>query len=240
MNENYFDCTKSMKLLSGVKPKLGLYCWSRWLSLPLFIVAFFMMTYTASAQLVYQGVVPVQSPKGGFAVDGNAYANHLTDGVGDWFYVVSTHPGLGEGLIGIDGFPLDSTMTTFYRDSLSGDPDYSIFLEKSKINENPITYNIGQGNVPNKNEIQNVGVHFTWGDPDVTGVGEGGDPFYSFATDLWCLFAADREVTNGSSYIDFEFLQKTLTLNGDGTFTTIGLDGGRTVNDLLVTVELTN
>ena len=37
------------------------------------------------AQLVYQGVAPVQSPTGGFAVDGDAFADTLINGEGDWF-----------------------------------------------------------------------------------------------------------------------------------------------------------
>ena len=74
---------------------------------------------------------------------------------------------------------------------------------------------------------------------------------------MWCLFAGDRQVTNGSSYIDFEFLQAPLTITGavfgaadpltgiapitggSGGFTTLGTQGGRTVGDILLTIEFT-
>ena len=74
---------------------------------------------------------------------------------------------------------------------------------------------------------------------------------------MWCLFAGDRQVTNGSSYIDFEFLQKSLTITGatfgpidpltgvatisggSGKFISEGTQGGRTVGDILVTIEFT-
>src|SRR5258706_2963806 len=54
------------------------------------------------------------------------------------------------------------------------------------------------------------------------------------------MVAADRLFTKGDAYIDFEFLQNTLTINPGGTFTSLGPDGGRTVNDFILTLELTN
>ena len=35
--------------------------------------------------------------------------------------------------------------------------------------------------------------------------------------DIWAAWACDREVTSGSSYIDFEFLQEPLYMITDGT-----------------------
>ena len=83
-------------------------------------------------------------------------------------------------------------------------------------------------------------VHFSFGSPLVLPPdGEpAGDP-----ADLWIMFAADREVTNGSSYIDFELLQETLDRTGEtsGGFTTDApaSTGGRTVGDILITLEFT-
>jgi len=165
----------------------------RWLFLLFVFAALSMTNITTTAQVVYQGVAPVQTPIGGFAIDGDAFSNTPIVNVGDWFYEAG---GTGGAILDANGDPI-YPLTTFYVDALSGDPDLTTFLSSNKIDHHPNTYEWGEGNVPNKNEIQNVGFHFTYGD----GVGSSLD-------DLWCLFAADREVTNGSSYIDFEFLQK--------------------------------
>ena len=39
---------------------------------------------------------------------------------------------------------------------------------------------------------------------------------------------------------DFEFFQETVTADPDFGFSTAGLDGGRTENDILLTVEYVN
>ncbi|WP_163325619.1 hypothetical protein, partial [Draconibacterium mangrovi] len=250
MRENYEKDAESIQGLPHWLKTLNR-CWRLCYVLPLLIIMALIST-TTTAQQVYLGTAPVQTPVNGFAVDANAYANYVPGdtigepdfGVaGDWFYVphwpefppfdTVLWEGPGRGILRFDG-PIYPDMTTVYVDSISGDPDYTTFLEKTKIDENPNTYTWGEGNVPPKNEIQNVAVHFTYGDPAL-----GGDP-----DDLWCLFAADRMVTNGSSYIDFEFLQDSLLMttnaDGDGIFTSEGPDFGRNVGDLLVTVELTN
>jgi len=203
--------------------------------LPFVFMALMFEFNTANAQL--QGLAPVQTPTGGFAVDGDAFANtpapFMTYGnnTGDWFRDIINYPGTGGGLFNPDGTVIDSTRTFFLQDVWSAD-DPTIFTSSNKINDDPNTYTWGMGTSPNKNEIQNVGVHFTHGSAAL-----GGNP-----SDLWCLFAGDRQVTNGSSYIDFEFLQKTLTMTGttSGGFSSLGTQGGRTVGDLLVTIEFVN
>ncbi|MEO7514601.1 MAG: hypothetical protein ABIW93_02230 [Verrucomicrobiota bacterium] len=56
---------------------------------------------------------------------------------------------------------------------------------------------------------------------------------------VWAVIAADRLSTSGDSYIDFEFLQSPLTLNGNGTITSSGSNGGRSTNDILLSVGFT-
>ncbi|QED38152.1 T9SS type A sorting domain-containing protein [Antarcticibacterium arcticum] len=201
-----------------------------------------------------RGVAPVQTPLGGFAVDGNAYVNLPVSGDldgGDLFFERGTndntaYPG---GLFRADYFqnppvPLGNGVFTdvtnpdlfvhpntfLFRDDITNN-DPTIFTSTNKINDNPNTYTWGPGSSPNKNEIQSALAHFTWGDPELDG-----NP-----GDLWMIFAADREVTNGSSYIDFEILQNTLTKIGttSGSFESAGPDGGRTIGDILVTIEFT-
>ena len=163
----------------------------------------------------------------------------LTANIGDWF----AYPGGTGGAVfpanyalpnggdfeGVINFA-NEDMTYFFRDDISNN-DPTIFLGSNKINDDPETYEWGAGSSPNKNEIQTAVAHFTYGDAAL-----GGDP-----DDLWVIFAADRQVTNGSSYIDFEFLQNSLTRTGtsSGTFVSEGPDMNRTVGDVLVTIEFT-
>ncbi|MGY5847514.1 hypothetical protein ACW6QP_08840 [Salegentibacter sp. HM20] len=206
-----------------------------------------------------RGLAPVQTPKGGFAVDGNAYVNLPVPGDiagGDLFFErlapsppasINADPG---GLFGPTFFQNPVTLGTgeftheshpniliypnsfLFRDDITNN-DPTIFTSSNKINDDPRTYTWGAGSSPNKNEIQNAFAHFTFGDPVKF---EGAKD-----SDLWMIFAADREVTNGSSYIDFEILQNRLVREGttSGTFSSEGIDGGRTLNDILVTIEFT-
>ncbi|WP_205461980.1 HYR-like domain-containing protein, partial [Mangrovibacterium lignilyticum] len=220
-----------------------------------------------------QGIAPVMAPTNGTAIDGNAYANHVfgeTDNTsgfpqnygtaGDIFYWDLVYPGEGGGVFDIlqiaappyfdvseNSYPgvNDYTVVRYIDDITNKDP--TIFIGSNKIDDNPNTYEWGVGSNPNKNEIQNAGVIFTRGNPGIQGInGEWGNP-----DDLWVSWAADRQVTNGSSYIDFEFLQMPFYMD------TVGQDnggyyygkfvsdadpatGGRTPGDILVTVEFTN
>ncbi|MFE3871228.1 T9SS type A sorting domain-containing protein [Flavobacterium sp. ZS1P70] len=257
---------------------LGLRSSSHWLTLPFIVFVMLLTGYTANAQNI-QGVVPVQYPLTGSGVDGDAFAhtpdftNSLYIGTGDLFD--NLDPTIaGHGLIN----PL--TGEVFYKPSLTGpqsipvtyqlkDPyqnDPTIFTSSNKINDNPGTYTWGAGSSPPKNEIQNCGVHFSYGRAGkIGGRSTDGINFVTpggvagSSTDLWCLFAGDRQTINGSSYIDFEFLQAPLTITGavygppdpfsnvapitggSGGFVTgaPASTGGRTPGDILVTIEFT-
>ena len=194
------------------------------------------------SQNVVQGTVPVQTPLTGFGVDGDAYAGTPVSTVGDWFFANIDDPSTANpgGIFRKD--PINNTLvpvyplTYFLQDDLAlkGATDNTIFTSTNKINDNPNTYTWGPGNIPPKDEMENVGVHFTYGSSALGGNED----------DLWCLFTADRAVTNGDSYIDFEFLQsdihRTGVEAGSGGFSSAGPDGGRTIGDLLITVEFNN
>ncbi|MGO4817957.1 T9SS type A sorting domain-containing protein [Flavobacterium sp. W22_SRS_FP1] len=250
--------------------------------LPFIFMAIMTVGYTVDAQNI-QGIAPVETPKLGFGVDGNAWAHepisNIYLNVGDWFdYLYNTDASHLEnhGLFTTDGNLLYKPLTQpgppapaviqpvpvtyFLKDPYTSDP--TIFTKSNKINDNPKTYTWGSGSSPNKNEIQNAAAHFSYGDSTIRS-GDGTGP-YGSPDDLWCLFAADRQVINGSSYIDFEFLQAPLKLTGDvqygsvdpltnirpiiggsggfsSGFTPGELDatGGRTPGDILVTIEFT-
>ncbi|HSQ46702.1 MAG TPA: hypothetical protein VLM44_07250, partial [Lutibacter sp.] len=174
------------------------------------------------------GTVPVLTPIGGFGVDGDAYANTPLPDIGDWFYN-PLYPGSGGSLFNPDGSVKDPTRTFFLQDDW-GTFDGTTFLTSTKIDMDPNDYEWGPANnLLAKDDMQNVGAHFAFSGPNETG-------------DLWCIFAADRQVVKGDAYIDFEFLQKSLTMTGttNGGFESAGTDGGRTVGDLLVTLIFTN
>jgi hypothetical protein len=218
-----------------------------WCTFPLILITLFLPNHESYAQSI-QGIVPVQTPVGGSGVEGDALAHYppatVYESVGDLFDLV--HPTGTHGVLDFTtGQLLYPGFTFFLQDPFENDP--TIFTLANKINDNPNTYTWGAGNNPNKNEIQNAGCHFSYGDPAL-----GGN-----VNDLWCLFAGDREVTEGSSYIDFEFLQNSLTITGavygpfnpstgvapiiggSGTFVTQGPHNGRTVGDVLITIEFT-
>ncbi len=235
--------------------------------LPFIFMAIAMTSFSASAQFIGIGKAPVKTPAGGFGIDGDANAHFPAgyENVGDWF---DPNNEFNHGLLDRNtGAILEEYRgkTFIIKDRYLD--DLTIFTSSNKINDNPNTYTWGPGSSPNKDEIQNVGVHFTYGDPNLFVFPATIPPTQGKASDLWCLFAGDRQVTNGSSYIDFEFLQKGLRIEGaqyaaydpisglpiinpatgvaeiiggSGKFVSDGTSGGRTLGDLLVTIEFTN
>ena len=188
-----------------------------------------------------QGVAPVITPLIGFGVDGDALANFPTPGpfsqAGDWFSD-PLYPGPGTTLFNMatpDPYDMTYPLSIHYNDPWEG-VDPTIFTKSSKIYDPyDTTFTWGGGHVPNKNEINNASAHFTWGNPAIGGI----------ATDLWCIFAADRMVNNGDAYIDFEFLQNPVMMvyNADSTagyFQGYGPDKTRTVGDIVITIQFEN
>ncbi|KIA86136.1 hypothetical protein OA85_00125 [Flavobacterium sp. AED] len=220
------------------------------------LAAILMISYTANAQNIL-GRAPVLAPKGGFGVDGNAFvkfpgppadnptwgdflfenqAAPVTANPGGIFVPIPPPYNYPDGPLPPEFYVYPNTV--FFRDNITTS-DPTTFTSSNKIDDVVSSYTWGVGSSPDKNEIQNAIAHFTYGDPVL-----GGN-----SADLWLIFAADRQVTNGSSYIDFEILQKPLTMTTTGTdskgfafgtFTSAaGTPSGRTVNDLLITIEFT-
>ena len=171
----------------------------RWILWPFAILAVLLMSSTVYGQGGnVQGKAPTVYPPGGFGVDGDALANFPTPqylNVGDWFSSLE-YPGTGGTIFNMstpDPFDLNYPMSWHWNDPWEG-KDTTVFTTANKINDDPNTYKWGEGNVPQKNEINNATVQFSFGDP-----AQGSDPDH-----LWCIFAADRMVNNGDSYIYFE------------------------------------
>src|ERR1043165_8358366 len=184
----------------------------------------FLVLNAAIASAVSTGTAPVNPPTGGFAIDGNLQANVATPGIGDWTPGAS---GSGGFVLSSGGLPIDPT-TTYHLTDLFNSGNDDNFAGGQKFDDNPNTWSWVVNPVTAKNDMNNAGIHFTT------------DPSNGH---VWVAVFADRYSNNGDAYIDFEFLQNTLTQTGSpgvgGGFRSAGPNGGRTVNDFLLTLSLT-
>jgi uncharacterized repeat protein (TIGR01451 family) len=163
-------------------------------------------------------VSPTGDP-GGFDIEGDLRANTPNANTSDWTPGVA---GTGVGVLTAAGVPVDATKTFHSLDLFDSQND-NIFTGGSKVNDNPNTmWNWTLGKPTAKDDIHNGLLHLS---TDANG-------------HLWFVVGGDRLSNNGDSHINFEFLQNTLTRNANGTFTSAGPDGGRTVGDLLINIDL--
>ena len=100
-----------------------------------------------------------------------------------------------------------------------------IFTQGSKFNDAIGSLHHGLGGAPNKNDIHNGVFHAS---------GDNATP-----SNQWVFIGGDRLDVAGTSYIDFQFLQGTITTNAS-TFTGSGSCGGRTINDINISMEYNN
>ncbi|WP_033411878.1 hypothetical protein [Segetibacter koreensis] len=210
-------------------PQLGKRCNYITSRIKIFLTLFVIL-FISSFQLFAQ-VAPVNPPIGGFHIDGGLRANTPTLGVGDW--VVGTPAVTGAGATGGSVFtdagatqPGLNAKLISPRDPYNSSSDI-IFTQGSKFDYNPNNWAWTTGAPPNKDDINNAMYLVTKGT-------NGND---------WLIMGGDRLSTNGTSYLDFELFQNTVTRTGNGTsgaFTSSGTQGGRTVNDLVISMEYSN
>ncbi len=179
-----------------------------------------MMTMVFAVLTSFAQVVPVSNPTGGFNINGGLTAR---SGYGDWA------PGTGSGGYVLDagGNPVDPWKTRLVKDAYDGN---DLIFQGSKFNANPNTgWTWTEGKAGGKGDINNAMFHLAE------------DPATS---KQWLFVAGDRMETGGTSYIDFEFLQNTLTrtpsTTGTGGFFSAGNNGGRTMNDAVISMEYSN
>jgi hypothetical protein len=189
--------------------------------LPVFF--FLLFTGLVANNALEAQVINVENPSGGFEIDGDLEANAPTSGAGDW---VMGSAGSGGFVLDNSGNPL-SNFTQLVADQFNTNIDNS-FTSGSKAFDNPNTWSWTNSSVTGKGDINNVLYHM------------GMDQSVPSDPQQWLMLGADRRSTNGTSYIDFEFFQAGITANSDFTFTSAGPDGGRTVNDVLLTFEYGN
>ena len=182
---------------------------------PALALSLLIVALTAQAAPPPTGVAPVLVPAGGFGIDGKLVADGLS---GDWL------PGSGGtgGVLDLTGAPLNPATTFHFIDRFNSTSD-NVFGGGVKWDDNPNTWQWTTGIATAKDDLNNVLLHV--------------------ATDTnlhtWLIVAADRLSTAGDSYIDFEFLQNTLVRTNNGAFVSAGPDGGRTVNDLVLSLAFT-
>ncbi len=170
------------------------------------------------------GVAPVLTPAGGLAIDGNLITGTPVANVGDWIICTNVaSPGTAGAVLDKDGRPLDISRTFHLVDPYNSGND-TTFTGGHKWFDDPNTWQWTTSKASSKTDINNVLFH--------VGLDAEGH--------IWIAIAADRFSTSGDSYIDFEFLQNRLTKNSNGTFVSAGPHGGRTVNDLLVSLAFTS
>jgi gliding motility-associated-like protein len=184
-----------------------------------------MLSTLAKAQLGATPTLTQYSFNLPFAIDGNV-TRQLTGPTdpGDW--TSSTFPvgGIFSPVNG-QGSTYPITLTQHVVDNFNGNDD--IFGSGAKAKDNPTTQWLWTtGSAGGKEDVNNALFH------------SGKDA----ANNTWVMLAADRLSQSGTSYIDFEFLQAPLYRNTGGTFTSLASNatGGRTLNDIMVTVEYTN
>ncbi|NND62739.1 MAG: hypothetical protein HKN48_06050, partial [Flavobacteriaceae bacterium] len=170
-----------------------------------------------SLSLVAQ-VAPISDPTGGFGIDGVLESNNPTSGVGDW---VEGNSGSGGFVLSNTGIAIDPNSTHLVRDLYDVNNE-NVFTGGSKANDDPNTWSWSFSSATGKGDIHNALYHL------------GRD---NINNDEWIIIGSDRRTTNGTSYIDFELYQETLTTNTGFGFNSGGTQGGRTVNDILLTVE---
>ncbi|MGZ3859957.1 MAG: PKD-like domain-containing protein [Flavisolibacter sp.] len=185
-----------------------------------------LMTAGLFESPVWGQVAPVSPPKGQFKIDGALRAN-VTTAFGDWIPRVNGtafSSGLDSFVLSSAGVPKDPTTSGLERDLYNTTSD-SVFATGSKFNDSIGSLHWATSSAPTKNDINNALYHVA-SDPSLG--------------DQWAFIAGDRFSTSGTSYIDFEFLQGTLTVNPNGSFTGSGPNGGRTIGDINVSMEYTN
>jgi hypothetical protein len=187
------------------------------------VVGIFLLARTSLSVMASPpppGTAPVIKPMGGFGIDGDLLANTPTANVGDWLSRTSI-PGSGSNVLDSAGVPVNPTATFHFIDPYGGGSD-QIFVGGLKWTDDPNSWRSTSGKSSAKTDINNVLLH----------IGNDSDGH------TWTIISADRASTSGDSYIDFEFLQNSLT-RSNTAFISAGPHGGRTTNDLLLSLAFT-
>src|SRR4026208_360310 len=194
----------------------------KWYLLRLFTMI--CTTLVSTLSFGQAGNAPMQSlPNfpGPMAIDGNT--RRQTAAAGDWF----AGPGGATNIVFTDNcvalVPLAYHLVDLWNDQTNDD----IFDGGNKLFQNPNDWGWRSQKPPAKDDINNAMVFLAVNPVD---------------NHIWLAISGDRFSTNGTSYLDFEFYQNTITKVGGpttGGFVSTGPDGGRTVGDISITLQFT-
>lgn len=176
------------------------------------------------------------APGNPFEVYGELYSGSAPAGfqLGDGWAQGASHFGVldadGNPAVDGDGVPFRASRQIDSNWGNQGDGiDFTLFAGSNKnpdligATDMPWEWDVGTGG-PQKNDLTNAYFH-TRVDP-VTG-------------DRWVFVAAETRSINGDSHVDFEFNQAGILQTGEveGELIGLGPDGGRTINDFLITID---
>ncbi|MES2725714.1 MAG: hypothetical protein V4643_01335, partial [Bacteroidota bacterium] len=142
--------------------------------------------------------------------------------------ITTPAPGLPYPIV--DGFLWIDSVYGRDTNSAQGNGDSSIFAGTAdKNSDNPITWSLGAGSIPQKDDIIDVMAHLRGTNPHDPST-NAGFPLDDRPFDvLWAYAAATLRSTSGSKHIDFEFFRTLVNYApGDMVFGNTGNDGGRT------------
>src|SRR5580765_248860 len=168
------------------------------------------------------GLAPVATPAGGFAIDGDVIGNTPAD-TGDWIVCPPPPAGIGGAVLDKNGVPLNPLTTIHVNDPYGNMGTDLVFTGGLKWFDDPNTWKWTTGKSSSKTDLNNALLHVA-----TDGLGH-----------IWAVVSCDRLSVSGDSYIDFEFLQNTLSRAANGSFVSTGPHGGRTTNDLLLSLAFT-
>ena len=122
----------------------------------------------------------------------------------------------------------------YFTDLFNDQTNDEIFDGGNKLNDDPNDWGWRSQKPPAKDDINTSMVFIALNPVD---------------NHIWLAISGDRMSTNGTSYIDFEFYQNSITrvgadggapvLGGTGGFVSTGPHEGRTVGDISITLEFT-
>ncbi|WP_340114583.1 hypothetical protein, partial [Maribellus mangrovi] len=167
--------------------------------------------------------VDVEQPSQGFELDGNLAAGSISTNSlkgGDWF------PGTtGFGYVfDSSGVNTPEFISLRVTDPFDGSSSDDTIFSGSKFDDSVIDWKLSVGKSTGKGDINNVFFHYSNQD-----------------TNQFLFIGADRKETNGSSYIDFAFLQDEVAIDGlSFTTTASSTTGYRSPNDILISMEYNN
>ncbi|APG59408.1 HYR domain-containing protein [Christiangramia salexigens] len=176
-------------------------------------------------------LIPVLTPNGGVRIDGKLSADYpllITPLAGDW-----TPYRWGDG-----------TYATSYNNYIFN--QFGVAIDPNTSKRFSDAYNDLSDNIFTGSKAWDSPSEWKRTTQKAQGKGDINNAFYHIATDAlgadWLFVGSDRRETTGTAYIDFEFYQKAIgeDPNDPTGFITGGQDGGRTVNDVLITLEYSN